>query len=388
MNKVLIVNPSYLPGFKSGGPQQTVQNICDVFKKTNDIYLVTMNRDYGETRPYDLETNKWLKLYGINIMYVEPEKYNLKLFRSLYKEFSTILACGLFCSSTIQLMLINNNRHKRLYIAPMGVFGKNALAIRSTKKRIFLKCFSIMGVFKKILWSFTSENELNEAKNAIGVQNIKKFIVAEDIPRFIDFKKSKKELLHKGNILRIVFLSRIVPIKNLLYAIKILNNQFHGNIQFDIYGLKEDKNYWKLCESEMEKLPSNVICKYCGPVKPNDSISVFACHDIFLFPTQGENFGHVIYESLAAGCLPLISDTTPWRDFDEKKCGNVVQLDDMEGFRKCIQTYFDMQPDEFENMKINAINYAEKKYISSVEKSGYRAIFDAPVSHVCGYIDQ
>ena len=58
--KVLIVNPFFLPGYRSGGPQQTVKSICDVYSKRSEIYLLTLNHDLGIAEPYDLPTGVWL----------------------------------------------------------------------------------------------------------------------------------------------------------------------------------------------------------------------------------------------------------------------------------------------------------------------------------------
>ena len=377
--RILIVIPRYLPGYKSGGPQRTVQNICDVYATSNDIYIVTQNVDFGESTPYDVDTNVWLKRYGVNIMYVEPENYKKKLFNELYKQFDIIYACGLFCQCTIDLLLINKqNDHKKLYVAPMGVFSKNALAIRGVKKSVFLKMFSALGLFRKITWSFTSEEERKEAIDAISERNIKQYIIAEDLPRHVDFDVMKKNLETHDMPLRIIFLSRIVPKKNLLYAIEILKGITEGAVVFDIYGFKEDQSYWEKCENAIKELPRNITCKYAGSINAEESVNVFSQYDIFLFPTQGENFGHVVYESLAAGCLPVISDTTPWKDFDVKQCGSVIKLDDIDGFRNAIQTYLDTSSESFLEMKMNAIDYAEQKYKTSVETSGYKAIFNTP----------
>jgi len=64
------------------------------------------------------------------------------------------------------------------------------------------------------------------------------------------------------------------------------------------------------------------------------SVPVFperlADYDAFIFPTLGENFGHVIIESLSAGCPVLCSDQTPWNDVFRAGGGSVIpQLDDM-----------------------------------------------------------
>lgn len=378
MKKVLILNPHYLPGFKSGGPQQTVQNICNIFSNISDIYLVTLDHDLGETESYDVKTGKWLELYGIKIMYVGEDKYNLNLFQKLYNGFETIYACGLFCKNTYLIIWINffkKNKHK-IYVAPMGVFSKNAMAVKKRKKNLFLKVFSLMGAFKKIIWSFTSEEELQEATEVVGKKNIKEYIIAEDLPRFIDFDKAKKNVQEKRNPLKIVFLSRIVPKKNLLYALEILNQRFTDNIEFDIYGLLEDKSYWEQCKQAMDKLPPNIICRYRRSVRPEESIQVFSQYDVFLFPTQGENFGHVIYEALAAGCIPIISDTTPWKDLEKKKCGSVVELSNIDGFKVAIQSYLECPESDFLQYKMNAIGYAENRYILSVKNSGYKKVFE------------
>ena len=38
----------------------------------------------------------------------------------------------------------------------------------------------------------------------------------------------------------------------------------------------------------------------------------FSEYDAFVFPTRGENFGHVIAESLSASCPVVCTDQTPW----------------------------------------------------------------------------
>ena len=50
-------------------------------------------------------------------------------------------------------------------------------------------------------------------------------------------------------------------------------------------------------------------------------IETFSKYDVFLFPTKGENYGHVIFEALAGGCIPIISDQTPWNDIEQAGCG-------------------------------------------------------------------
>lgn len=105
-------------------------------------------------------------------------------------------------------------------------------------------------------------------------------------------------------------------------------------------------------------------------------VVTLANYDVFLFPTFGENFGHVISESLIAGCLPIISNTTPWTDLDEHKCGNVISLDCMNDFVECLESYIAMDEKEFNKFVANAQNYIFDKNAISIKNTGYKEIFD------------
>ena len=57
---------------------------------------------------------------------------------------------------------------------------------------------------------------------------------------------------------------------------------------------------------------------YCGEIPHNRVPDVFQQYHAFLFPTQGENYGHIIVESMMNNCLCVLSKgTTPWDDYVE-----------------------------------------------------------------------
>lgn len=129
-------------------------------------------------------------------------------------------------------------------------------------------------------------------------------------------------------------------------------------------------------KKKLSELPSNIQWAYNGEVEGSKTISVFSQYDIFLFPTLGENFGHVIFEALAAGCVPVISDTTPWTDFEKKKCGYIVSLDNKKEFISLIQNLVDANSDCMSEMSKNAFNESKTIYENSVINNGYIRIFD------------
>ena len=384
MKKVLIIIPHYFPGYKYGGPERTVKNIVDTFGENVKFYIYTQNTDYGSDKPYkDIDTEKWIDNGNSSIMYMTKEKFLGKRLVKLYRQFEIIYACGLFEKSSIVLMSIHKvlrERCKHIYIAPMGVFSEGAINSKAAKKKIFLSVFSTMGFFKNIIWSFTSELELMDASKNIPKKYLTEYIIAEDLPRKVNFEKCLQNKEQEKNTddktVRIVFLSRICPKKNLDYCLDVLNYDFSRKIIFDIYGTKEDKDYWDVCLKKIENLPTNVVANYKGTVQPEEVISVFEKYDIFLFPTKGENFGHVIYEALVGGCIPIISNTTPWLELEKNNCGRVCNLNDIDMFRNTIENYLSKDTAQLLEEKNNAIRYAKKKYEYSVKNSGYRKIWE------------
>ncbi len=130
--KVAILTPCFLPGYKAGGPIQTVKNICEAYKDKSDIYVVTLNHDEDENETYqNIQTAVWIVWEGVHIMYLEDKDFNWRFFKKIYEEFDTIYSCGLFSKNTYLIMMVNrlySCRKKRLYVAPMGVFSERAFA--------------------------------------------------------------------------------------------------------------------------------------------------------------------------------------------------------------------------------------------------------------------
>jgi glycosyltransferase involved in cell wall biosynthesis len=84
-------------------------------------------------------------------------------------------------------------------------------------------------------------------------------------------------------------------------------------------------------------LPNNVRVNYIGIVRPHEVLATFSKYDLFFFPTSGENYGHVIAESLMAGTPVLISNKTPWQALQRDGLGWDVQLESTDAFVEIIE---------------------------------------------------
>jgi glycosyltransferase involved in cell wall biosynthesis len=238
--------------------------------------------------------------------------------------------------------------------------------------------FNLAGMFDNMIWSFTSNDERNAAETYVKTRGLKNYIIAEDLPDYPKYEHNDITITFDDMVLRIISLSRIVPQKNTMTCFEILSGSFDGKICFDVYGTIEDEKYWSACKHKALSLPNNVKFRYMGEVSHEEVMDTFHKYDAFLFPTRGENFGHVIYEALSAGCIPIISDTTPWSNVYENGAGFVISYADIAGYRNAINSLILLKQNNkeaFLHAKTRALEYAVEKFNNSLEKTGYDIVF-------------
>jgi glycosyltransferase involved in cell wall biosynthesis len=102
-------------------------------------------------------------------------------------------------------------------------------------------------------------------------------------------------------------LEKVSSIKYQVSSIKLI---------FDLYGTIYNASYWKECQLVINRLPSNITVNFCGSLEKEKVQATLKEYDFLFMPSQGENFGHSIIESLLAGCPVIISDRTPWRNLN------------------------------------------------------------------------
>src|SRR5574344_978708 len=352
MKKILIITGRYLPGYKDGGPVRTIKNLTDLLGDDYHFTVMCSDRDHGDIKPYE-NINEGLNRVGkADVIYVPNSKFSFSLIKSEADKNDLIYVCGPYNGYAIKALLLNRLSLIKcpFILASMGSFSKGALNIKSTKKRVFFTIVKLLNLFKNVSFSVTSSIEEQELLNALKLNN--RCFIARDPERTIDESISHNEF-KKNEKLNVVFLSRISEKKNLIGAIDILSN-VKGNIDFKVYGNIEDKDYYDKCIKKLSILPANVSFEYMGTANSEDVPKILSEYDVFLFPTHGENFGHVISEALLAGTIPVISDTTPWLDLDKENAGFVINSGDTASFAKTIDKLYQMSREELLSISNNA----------------------------------
>ncbi|MGC9337945.1 MAG: glycosyltransferase, partial [Candidatus Cloacimonadia bacterium] len=98
-------------------------------------------------------------------------------------------------------------------------------------------------------------------------------------------------------------------------------------------------------------------------------------HDLFFFPTHGENFGHVINEALSVGTPVLISNRTPWRDLEERQAGWDLSLSNEEKIINVVEFCCSMPSQEFFKYNKGAYSFIASSVKSTGAIEANRKIF-------------
>lgn len=335
--KILIFTCFYLPGFKGGGPIRTIANLVEALGHEIKFSLVSLDRDLGDKSPYPGVTpDAWQQVGTAQIYYASPSNglgKTLKIIRNFQGDAMHLNSFFSFRFSILPLLIARWVKPALpVIVGPRGEFSEGALKLKSAKKQRYLALAKAFGLYQHVIWHASTAHEAEDIYRVMGK--------AVTVRTAIDIATPEVGLtLNPRNdavSLRVVFVSRISPIKNILGAIEILK-LVKCPVDFDVYGPVEDEKYWNECQNSIAALPHHISLNYHGPLQPSVVTQMLAKYDVFFLPTLGENFGHVIAEALSAGLPVLISNNTPWRDLEAKGLGWDLPLDQPDAFARFIE---------------------------------------------------
>lgn len=314
--RVVVLTALYPPAFRGGGPLRTIAALVASAPPRSEVYVVTSNRDLGQSDLLDVTSDAWqtqgaAQVYFASVSRVVGYVRVMRQIRSRRPEviylnsffdarFSIIpqalAKLGFFGSATIAL-------------APRGEFGTGALSLKSRKKRAFIAAYKATGMYRGTVWQASSEREARDLRAALPRAG--RVLVHEDDVA-LPAQASPIPQTDPGR-LRAVNIGRLVPIKGvapLLQALALVDQP----LVLDIYGPDEDPTYAAWCRELAGLVSPRVEVHFRGEIPHGQVRSTLSQYDLMLFPTEGENFGHVVAEALSVGCPVMCGDTTPWTE--------------------------------------------------------------------------
>lgn len=310
---VFVVSDFFLPGYKAGGPVRSLAALVDA-NLDGTVRVLTRDRDLGDRLPYeDVPVRKWVPCGSASVMYL-PSGHPGSIVRA-WREIrrgrpSCVYLNSLFAPTSGLLPIIlwkcGLLGHTRLVVAPRGQLDAGALTLSARRKRIVLRLLLALRLLDRIRWHATSADEADRIRKIVGTPA--DVVVLPPLPD-ATFRTRLPSRPHRP--LRLVFISRISPKKGLLVALEALKHVSEP-LRFDVYGPEDDAEYARKCHQTAADIPSQHRVQFHGPLSHSDVSEVLETADAFVLPTLGENFGHAIFEALAAGCPVVIGEGTPW----------------------------------------------------------------------------
>lgn len=382
---ILIFLNTYVPGYKSGGPVQAIKNLVENLGESYNFYVVTRDRDFGETNAYpNIEYGVFQQVGKAKVMYLAPRERNFKNYLNIINQTDFNLfylqSFWNFKFSLLPLMVLLKSAKRNLpvLIHPRGEFYPGALKQKAFKKKVILLLWKLFGFYKKV--SFQVSNQSEKAAVLKQFPKLKKLFIALDLPS-LNFAQNI-ELPKNKDCLHLIYMSRVNKHKNLHLLIEYLSKS-DIKVNFDIYGPVDDASYWDRCKKSIKRSSNNIKINYCGILPHNQIITTLPKYDLFCLLTKSENFGYTIHEALASALPVIISDKTIWHDLAKYNAGWEIPLSKPQEFIEKIKEYQAKTDEEKLAMRLGALNYAQAMAKDAKILNDNKTMFDNLMGGKC-----
>jgi glycosyltransferase involved in cell wall biosynthesis len=359
---VLVLADYFDPASRAGGPVRSLANAVSLLGEEVGFSVVTRNRDLGGDRSRfgEVVSDTWVSWNGLaRVRYVDPRTMRPSFIRSILEEVNpdVVYANSLFSPRFTILPLAAIRRmapEARIVIAPRGELNDAAIQHHALRKAAYLRLFRMSGGADGVEYQATNQGEVHQIRSKLSrsatVHLVRNLSAPPDrVPASLE--KAPGDL-------RLVFLGRVLPHKNLHLALESLQG-VEGNIQVDVVGPLQDAAYVRRCRRLAEQLAPTVTVRWHGGVEHDRAVALLRSGHMLVLPTSGENHGHAVAEALGVGRPVLISDRTPWRGLAERRAGWDLPLEGGVGpFREALGEAVDWDQHEFDDRAISALAFA------------------------------
>jgi len=385
MKKILAFNDYYIPAKKCGGPVTSIKNAVEALSDEFEFYIEAANHDFGDKEVFPDIGDEWYQVGKAHVRYHADGDldFNYKAMEAFISEVNpdVMWFSGLLVPNKIHNAIrVGEKFGIPVVISPRGEASPDRMKLKGYKKYPYAFLVSLLGIYKKdnVFFHATSDDEIVGLTRYFHIDKSK----ITEVPNIgvMAAQRNNRYVKEKG-VIRAMFISRIHEVKNLDYAVKVFSMLDCQGV-FDIYGPIESKDYWAKCEDIMKAAPKNVTIRYCGKIDPSDVSLIYQKYDCFLFPTQNENYGHVIAEALANQCPVVLSrGTTPWDDLDQR-AGFVCSLYNDQEFVSALKSIAEMDDDDFGRFIDRTFDYYYGKTKDSDAVLGHKKMFDDYIERV------
>jgi len=369
---ILLFTDWYLPAYKAGGPVVSIYQLVQLMQKKFQFYIICSNSDLGENEAFkNIDTNTWIDGdYGEKIKYWRKKNCIKNNYLLLIKEtkpmaiyYNSVFSYNFTLKPIFYYLKLYDVKQ---FLSPRGMLHSAAISLKSRKKRLFLWLIKYTHFFRNIIFIATDKQE----QKYISHHELKTpIIIVPNIPdcSFLDLETSIIKQNH------IITIARIAPEKNALMALDVIS-EISKPITYTWIGDSKNKNYFDSFMQKAQNLPPHIDFKYLGALPKKEVKKVILESNIFFLPTLGENYGHAIFEALAASLPSVIGNNTPFINADMPGLYQAAS-DNKNQFRIHLENLLSLTKDEYIEEKKAAKKIAENSFDEKKLFAQYLEIF-------------
>lgn len=323
---ILVLTSGFPPGVRGGGTIRSVHAAVIDAADEYETLVITSAFDIGSNKPLPVTLDRPVEAFGTRVIYTSLPR-SLQLLRALWMSRGVRPDCVYlnsffnprFSTLGVALWSLRFWGHSTMLIAPRGEFGAGALGRHARRKRAHLALFRLLGLHRRVVWHASTDQERSDLFRLWG-REVRVIVRPDDtlLP-----ETSMPPSGSRGGHLRLVFMARITEHKGLHVVLNALE-ACSRRVDLDIFGPEEDPGYLTRCRAIVDRLPPHVRVRFAGVIGHQDVRDVLSAYDAVVLPTKGENFCHVIGESLSVSCFVLATPWTPWSETLTSGGGEVV----------------------------------------------------------------
>ncbi len=302
-------------GMEAAGPSYSVPGLCRGLQAVGvDVYLHARMRDEMQALSFPHEAYPYLRsrfLPGANA----PMRDGLK---RACRDADILHSNGLWNMPSVYPGWGVKGTRCKLVVAPRGTLAAWALRKGYWKKKIFGWLFQNQVLRRADMFHATSEKEYEEIRAAGYLQPVAIVPIGMDVPEVESHEK-----VDTGRVRKVVFFGRLHKVKGVDRLVRAWGDVAQEGWELVIAGpdrgmLEELKGI--VAERKLPRV------SFVGEINGHAKYEFLAGGDIYVLPSDTENFGVTVAEALASGTPVIASQGTPWQGLERERCGRWVPI--------------------------------------------------------------
>lgn len=318
---ILVAIDWYLPAYRAGGPIRSLSNLVSALGDSVDFRIVCGDKDLGDSHPVQAPIGQWEPVGLAQVLRLPPSEWTQARWQALIQEIQPdkLYLNSLYSGPFSRLpWRVAKSVSLATTLAPRGMLGAGALAIKPLRKKAWLWVQRMTGRYANLTWHASTEQEAEEIRHWFPNATVQ---VALNLPLPFDPVPAQPHCDH----VHLLSVGRVHPIKNHRFGLALAKRmvQQGKSVIYRIVGPLEDK-------AEVERLLANagdVALELIGPTPPEDMSQHYTWSHLVLVPSLNENFGHAVAEAISTARPVVVSDQTAWSKLDSGPSVHCLPLD-------------------------------------------------------------